>query len=103
VTQTVLTRDPTPAERATFTAMLADGFPDRKLDSSVKALPRPPRHTGVGWSNHLKPEASDRKMAMKTLVDRGDPPTLRLQNDWRQRAEDVIWAIINEPDFLFVP
>jgi hypothetical protein len=28
---------------------------------------------------------------------------LRLHPDWRQRAEDMIWTLINEPDFLFVP
>ncbi|HET6426674.1 MAG TPA: DUF1553 domain-containing protein [Planctomycetaceae bacterium] len=103
VTQTILTRDPTPAERQTFAATLTEGFAERRQASIAKAASRPPRHTGVGWSNHLKPEASDRKIAMKTAVDRGDPPSLRLEPDWRQRAEDMVWALINESDFLFVP
>ncbi len=103
VTQTVLTRDPTLAERSAFTATLSEGFADRHVAGSEKSLPRPPRHTGVAWSNHLKPEASERKTELKTRVDRGDPPTTRLQPAWRERAEDMIWTLLNEPDFLFVP
>lgn len=103
VTRTALTRDPTLAEQAAFTAALSDGFADRRVEGSVKSPPRPPRHTGVAWSNHLKPEASDRKTELKTLIDRGDPPTNRLQPGWRERAEDMIWTVLNEPDFLFIP
>ncbi len=103
VTQTILTRDPTLAERATFHETLTEGFADRVVDSSVKSVPRPPQHTGVGWSNHLKPEATDRKNAQKTLIDRGDPPTSRLQPSWRERAEDMVWTLLNEPDFVFIP
>lgn len=102
-TQTILTRDPTPAERDAFTKSLSAGFADRHQESSVKSVPRPPRHTGVAWSNHLKPEASERKTELKALIDRGDPPTTRLQPQWRERAEDMLWALFNEPDFLFVP
>lgn len=103
VTQSILTRDPTPAERTAFVAALTDGFTERLQPSLPKTMPRPPRHTGVGWSNHLKPEATDRKLARKTEIDKGDPPTLRLHPDWRQRAEDMVWALLNESDFLFVP
>lgn len=103
VVQTILTRDPTLAEQTAFKASLSDGFADRVVAGSVKAVPRPPQSTGVAWTNHLKPEASDRKIEQKTLVDRGDPPTQRLQSAWRERAEDMIWTLLNEPDFLFVP
>ena len=29
--------------------------------------------------------------------------TSRLNADWRERAEDIIWSLINSPEFLIVP
>ena len=65
--------------------------------------PLPPRNTGVTWSNHLKPEASDRKLALAKELEAGDPPTQRLRADWREQAEDMVWTPINSPEFVFVP
>jgi len=36
-------------------------------------------------------------------VLRGDPPTPRLQADWRERLEDMIWTLVNSPEIVFVP
>ena len=33
----------------------------------------------------------------------GDPPTTRLEADWRERMEDMVWALVNSPEFVFVP
>ena len=30
----------------------------------------------------------------------GDPPTERLETDWRERCEDVVWAFVNSPEFV---
>ena len=37
------------------------------------------------------------------LVARGEPPTARLTNDFRERVEDVLWALINTPEFVVIP
>ena len=36
-------------------------------------------------------------------VEQGDPPTRRLQPAWREQMEDMIWAVMNSPEFVFVP
>ncbi len=37
------------------------------------------------------------------LLREGDPPTRRLREDWRRRMEDALWALVNSPEFVFVP
>jgi hypothetical protein len=66
-------------------------------------MPGPPRQMGVTWSNHLKPESNEYKVQIAREVEQGDPPTARLKTDWRERAEDVVWTILNSPEFVFVP
>jgi hypothetical protein len=40
---------------------------------------------------------------MEREVQAGDPPTPRLAADWRERMEDVVWALFNSPEFVFIP
>ena len=104
VTQRILTRPPTKSELALFEPLLRDGFEKRIVPGSPPIRrPGPPRSTGVSWSNHLKPEASLRKQRLAEELAHGDPTTSRLNADWRERAEDVIWSLINSPEFLIVP
>ena len=102
VYRAILTRPATSAERELFIELLADGYDARRIDAPI-TKPLPPKNTGVTWSNHLKPEASDRKLALAKELEAGDPPTKRLQSDWRERAEDLLWTLINSPEFVFVP
>ncbi len=84
--------------------LLRDGFDSRVVPGSGPLRrSRPVRNTGVSWSNHLKPEASERKLHLAEEVERGDPATSRLNADWREWAEDLVWTLINSPEFLFVP
>jgi hypothetical protein len=40
---------------------------------------------------------------MEREVLAGDEPTARLAGPWRKRLEDMVWAICNSPEFVFVP
>ena len=102
VHRAILTRPATSEERELFRELLADGYDSRRVDAPI-VKPLPPKNTGVTWSNHLRPEASDRKLALAKELEAGDPPTKRLRPDWRERAEDLIWTLINSPEFVFVP
>ena len=104
VVERVLNRPPTAGEQAAFVELLRVGYDRRiaSLDAPLK-LSRPPRPVGVSWSNHLKPEANARKVELAEELERGDPATERLTADWRERAEDMIWALLNSPEFVFVP
>jgi hypothetical protein len=51
----------------------------------------------------LHPEATTVKQEMERAARAGEPATLRLRRDWRERLEDGLWAIVNSPEMLFVP
>ncbi len=104
LTQRILTRPASNSELALFREILREGFESRIVPGEHPIRrSQPPRQTGVSWSNHLKPEANLRKQALAEELELGDPTTSRLNADWRERAEDVIWSLINSPEFLFVP
>ncbi|AGA24872.1 DUF1553 domain-containing protein [Singulisphaera acidiphila] len=100
----ILTRQPLDDERKSIVAYLQDGYSDRRLEPPTPAAPkerRPPRY--VSWSNHLTEEANRIKVEREAEARRGDPPTDRLDAAWRRRLEDVLWTMLNSPEFLFTP
>jgi len=100
----VLTRPPTAQEATRFTALLEPGYAGRRLPpsgSQAHKLAGPPR--AVSWANHLNPEATRIKQELERAARAGDPPTDRLASDWRERMEDMVWALVNSPEFVFVP
>jgi hypothetical protein len=40
---------------------------------------------------------------MERMARVGDPPTALLAADWRERMEDMVYALVNSPEFVFVP
>jgi hypothetical protein len=105
VYQRVLTRKPSSDERAVFVELLSDGYATRiNKDQLDGPAPRQPgARTGVGWSNHLDPKANTLQIETQEIVRLGDIPTKKLKTDWRERFEDALWALLNSPEFIFVP
>ncbi len=100
----LLTRPPSADERERFASLLHPGFATRIRTPAApaKAGPRRPAYY-VSWSNHLDADATRVRQAEEVAARRGDAPTGRLDEAWRRRAEDVLWALINSPEFIFTP
>ena len=73
--------------------------------AAATALPKVVRQKRayVDWDKHLKAEASVELLKAEKLVRAGEPPTVRLTTEFRERVEDAIWCLINSPEFVFVP
>lgn len=101
----ILTRRPTDGERQQFVDLLTPGFEQRLTSPSAatKATDSATRHRYVSWSNHLNTEANVIKIQMQDEVRQGPPPTKSLSADWRSRAEDALWALMNSPEMILVP
>lgn len=124
----LLTRRPTDEERARYVEYLRAGYEARigspqpsgarqiarsdpkgeagaAIQSEVRPEPssarRPPKY--VSWSNHLDSEATVVRQQQEIDARRGDAPTTRLDAGWRQRLEDVLWALLNAPEWVFAP
>ncbi|HYG77285.1 MAG TPA: DUF1553 domain-containing protein [Planctomycetota bacterium] len=104
VFQRILCRPPSATEAKTFTDLLKEGYATRIVKDA--ALTKKGIVAGgriVSWSNHLSPEATQIKMELEKAAREGEPVTQRLNAPWRERMEDMIWTLINSPEFLFVP
>ncbi len=100
----VLSRPPTAAERTKFVAYLEAGFKERVVDCGPRKSRKDFDHAQLlSWTNHLNAKASEIKYAVEEKARLGDEPTPRLKRDWRERMEDVLWAMVNSPEFVFVP
>ena len=98
------TRNPTEHERSAIKEVLSDGFSDRVVAGATpqKDIYAWQRHA-VSWSNHLHAKSSDIMLRLEARAREADPPTKRIDADWRERMEDVLWAIANNVEFMFVP
>lgn len=100
----VLTRKPTTAELNQFVALLKPNFEDRVVPVQELGTPHEPkRFRYVSWSNHLNTEANLIKMEMQEIARKGPPPTRLLNSEWRERAEDAVWSLLNSPELVLIP
>ena len=100
----LLSKPASPADLAEARELFAENFKGR-LVADAKPVGKPPRshRPRVSWSNHLKPLATEIQVAEEAEVRAGDPPTARLTPAFREAYEDWVWALLNSPDFLFIP
>jgi hypothetical protein len=99
----VLTRKPNEAERKSYGDYLRAGFDSRVRPSAPKPHAKRRPEPYVSWSNHLHTEANAIMVRRGEEARKGDPPTERLDPRWRERLEDVLWSLLNSPEFVFTP
>lgn len=100
----VLGRRPTDAERKPLVDALSEGFATRLVPASQVQPPSPQPVMGrVTWSNHLVGEANEIKVKMEYRSRQGPPPDPRLVPEWREVFEDVVWTLVNNREFVWMP
>jgi hypothetical protein len=97
-----LGRPPDSAELEAATATLATGFQSRLVANPSPIEPKEPLRR-VSWTNHLHKDANSLKVVMEQRACDGDPPDPRLAPAWRERYEDLLWSLVNTPEFVWMP
>ena len=88
----------------TFVPQLAQGFSTRIIPGPERsAVPKEEPLRRVTWFNHLRPDASRIQQEIERRVRRGPPADPRLVTEWREVYEDVIWALMNHSEFVWIP
>ena len=100
----VLSRPPTSSEAERLVDYLGASYAGRVVPGAkARKSPALTPARRVSWSNHLSPEATKIQLAGEQASRAGDPATDRLTPEFRDRMEDVVWALVNSPEFVFVP
>lgn len=99
----LLSREPGTGERESFTKLLAPVYANRVVAGAKARATKRESDGRVSWSNHLSAEASLIRMEEERKLRFGDQPTERLAKDFRERYEDMLWALMNSPEFAMVP
>ncbi|MHC4878001.1 MAG: DUF1553 domain-containing protein [Planctomycetota bacterium] len=102
----LLTRKPSPAERERYVRFLSEGYDTRVILESERVKPTPGKRERVryvSWSNHVDGPANTLAQQREAAARRGDPATNAINNEWRLRMEDVLWAMLNAPEWIYTP
>ncbi|MCP4173509.1 MAG: DUF1553 domain-containing protein [Fuerstiella sp.] len=99
---TTVGRPPDQEERSKFTDVLRPGFDNRRTWQPARPI-EPLSTFQPDWRKHLEAEQTRLMLDAQERVSRGEPPTVRLASDFRERVEDVLWALINSPEFVVIP
>ncbi|MEL6105834.1 MAG: DUF1553 domain-containing protein, partial [Planctomycetota bacterium] len=99
-----LSRFPTADEQSFFSHQLKNGFDGRIVPPNQRSVPAPPAPLPlVHWFNHLRPRANEIQLENERRVRVGPPADPRLNQDWRERYEDLVWSLINHDEFIWMP
>ncbi len=91
-------------EKADLLSALAAGFEDRIVPEEQVQRSTPPSPLPQStWTNHLVPEANEIQEEWQRRVLRGPAVDPRIRATWRRVYEDVIWSLVNDRDFVWVP
>ena len=99
----ILSRFPSEEEKDIAEKLLGAHFESRRYEGDSEKPSRYVSDRRVSWANHLSAEATVIRMEEERRVRRGDTPTARLKPEFRERYEDLIWSLVNSPEFLLIP
>ena len=98
----LLTRKPSEAEKTFATELLGPGFEQRRDNLPPRKTAKRVRPKYTAWSNHLDGPANALAAELEANARRGDPPTGKLNADWRERVEDFLWNTLNQPEWIYI-
>ncbi|MCB1228850.1 MAG: DUF1553 domain-containing protein [Verrucomicrobiae bacterium] len=103
----LLTRHPSAEEKERYVRLLSKGYeqriiPEADRETDTESGPRVPVKF-VSWSNHLDGPANLLAQEKEAQSRAGDPPTNAIRPEWRQNFEDVLWAMLNAPEWVYTP
>lgn len=99
----VLSREPSSEELQTFVEQIKPDWNTRIVSLAVPAASPQPHRGFVTWANHFDIRANQLMRDVEREIAAGPAPSSRLQAQWRERAEDALWALLNTPEFQFIP
>lgn len=99
-----LSRWPRPSEKEAFLPALSEDFATRLIPEGEQVAPgRPDALPLVTWLNHVSPEANSIQIEVEKRVQQGSPADPRLRTGWREVYEDLVWSLINDREFVWIP
>lgn len=99
----ILSRNPEAGEKESFIRLLQPVYASRVVAGAASRATKRESDGRVSWSNHLSAEASLIRMEEERKLRFGDQPTARLSKEFRERYEDMLWSLMNSPEFAMVP
>ena len=98
-----LGRLPNQREQISTSDLIKPGFEKRFSITNDSFKPKQTEKLPlITWFNHLSPEATTVQMKVEKQVRQGPPVDPRLNPDWRERYEDLIWSLINHREFVWL-
>jgi len=99
----ILSRPASPEELKSMANLLRPYYADRKVKGAEASYTAAKSDNRVSWSNHLSAEATLIRMEEERKLRMGAEPTKRLKPEFRERFEDVLWSMVNSPEFVLMP
>ena len=96
-------RLPNQKEQISALDLINPGFENRSSITDESFKPKQNEKLPlITWFNHLSPEATTVQMKVEKQVRQGPPVDHRINPDWRERYEDLIWSLINHREFVWL-